>query len=167
MTRYRRGKSLLEIFQHFDRSEKLYFDSNDFVLATSDLRLETSSRVAAIAVNIMAIDGFDKVSYGEFKVFVLDSDHKLLELNIQHQLAQQLENQGRNYQTWMSDIFWSEEDSLNDSARLSTHSDRQNGMISQPVFVNCLINLGAVLTASEINRLVDRFDIHCSDVCSV
>lgn len=51
-----------------------------------------------------AVDGFDKVSYGEFKVFVLDSDHKLLELNVQEQLAQQLEQHGRGYQSWMVDM---------------------------------------------------------------
>ena len=44
------------------------------------------------------------MSYGEFKVFVLDSDHKLLELNTQEQLAQQLEQHGRDYQSWMVDV---------------------------------------------------------------
>ena len=53
MTRYRRGKSLTEIYQQFDVQNKHYFDSNDFVRATSELRLETSSRVAGIAVNLM------------------------------------------------------------------------------------------------------------------
>lgn len=53
MTRYRRGKSLMEIFQHFDRDEKRFFDAKDFVTATSDLRLETSQRVASIAVNLI------------------------------------------------------------------------------------------------------------------
>ena len=56
MTRYRRGKSLSEIYQQFDVQNKHYFDANDFVRATSELRLETSSRVAAIAVNLMGRD---------------------------------------------------------------------------------------------------------------
>jgi len=169
MTRYRRGKSLMEIYQHFDRDEKHYFDAKDFVTATSDLRLETSQRVAAIAVNLIALDGFDKVSYGEFKVFVLDSDHKLLELNIQEQLAQQLEQHGRGYQSWMVEMFWNEEDSLNDSARMSSKSerDRQNGTIQKSAFTASLQKIGAVLTSSELSRLVDRFDLHGTDMCSV
>jgi len=36
--RHRAGKSLREIYQHFDRQSKLYFDANDFMKATSDLR---------------------------------------------------------------------------------------------------------------------------------
>lgn len=166
MTRYRRGKSLLEIYQHFDRDEKHFFDAKDFVTATSDLRLETSQRVAAIAVNLIALDGYDKVSYGEFKVFVLDSDHKLLELNVQEQLAQQLEQHGRGYQAWMVDVFWNEEDSLNDSARQSER-DRQSGTIQKSAFTASLQKIGAVLTSSELSRLVDRFDLHGSDMCSV
>eukprot|EP01035_Chromulina_nebulosa_P024447 gene24447-31835_t len=169
MTRYRRGKSLTEIYQQFDVQNKHYFDSCDFVRATSELRLETSSRVAGIAVNLMAVDGYDKVCYGEFKVFVLDSDHKLLELNIQEQLAQQLEQHGREYQSWMVDVFWTDDDSLNDSARLSSKSerDRQSGAVQKQVFIAALRKIGAVLTASELNRLVDRFDMHGTDMCSV
>lgn len=58
MTRYRRGKGLPEIYQQFDRNNKKYFDANDFVQATADLRLETSTRVAAIAVNIIGMTLF-------------------------------------------------------------------------------------------------------------
>ena len=58
---------------------------------------------------------------------------------------------------------------MNDSARLSSKSerDRQSGAVQKQVFVAALRKIGAVLTASELNRLVDRFDMHGTDMCSV
>ena len=166
--RYRRGKSLQEIFQHFDRDDKSYFDAQDFIIATADLRIETSPRVANIAVNMIALDGYDKVSFGEFKVFVLDSDHKLLELNVQEQLSQMLEQKGREYSSFMIDMFWSEEESLNDSRISATgQAYRQNEYVSKIAFVTSLQHIGLVLTSSEMNRLVDRFDVHGNEMCSV
>lgn len=167
-SRYRRGKSLQEIYGHFDRNDKQYFDANDFVIATSDLRIETSNRVACIAVNLIAIDGYDKVSFGEFKVFVLDSDHKLLELNIQEQLAQLLEQKGRDYQSFMIDMFWNEEDDSNDieNVKLYRHQ-HDNEFISKNKFINSLQQIGLVLTSTEESRLIDRFDMHGNEMCCV
>jgi Ca2+-binding EF-hand superfamily protein len=168
MGRYRRGRSLQEIFEHFDRTEKTYFDARDFVVATADLRIETSPRVASIAINMIALDGYDKVSFGEFKVFVLDSDHKLLELNVQEQLAQMLEQKGREYQSFMVDMFWNEEESLNDSRVSATgQAYRQNEYVSKIAFVTSLQRIGLVLTSSELSRLVDRFDVFGNEMCSV
>lgn len=168
MARYRRGKSLQEIYQHFDRDDKYYFDSRDFVVATADLRIETSPRVASIAINMIALDGFDKVSFGEFKVFVLDSDHKLLELNVQEQLAQMLEQKGREYQSFMAEMFWNEEESLNGSRLSPTgRAYRQNEFVSKSAFVSSLQRIGLVLTSSELTRLVDRFDVYGNEMCSV
>ena len=62
---------------------------------------------------MIAIDGGDKVSFGEFKVFVNDSDHKTLTTMLQQNIAQQLERQGRKFQTWLYNIFWEEEASVN------------------------------------------------------
>jgi Ca2+-binding EF-hand superfamily protein len=167
-TRYRRGNSLQEIFQHFDRDDKNYFDARDFIVATSDLRIETSPRVASIAINMIALDGYDKVSFGEFKVFVLDSDHKLLELNVQEQLAQILEQKGREYQSFMIDMFWNEEESLTDSRTPTNRAHRQqNEFVSKSAFVSSLQRIGLILTSSEINRLVDRFDVYGNEMCSV
>jgi hypothetical protein len=44
LSRQRGGKPLLEIYRHFDRDNKMYFDAKDFVRATSDLRIETTER---------------------------------------------------------------------------------------------------------------------------
>jgi Ca2+-binding EF-hand superfamily protein len=167
MGRYRRGKSLPEIYEHFDRNDKNYFDARDFIIATADLRIETSRRVANIAINMIALDGYDKVCFGEFKVFVLDSDHKLLEMNVQEQLAQMLEQKGREYQTFMVDMFWNEEESLNGSRTPNERPYRQNEFVSKSAFVSSLQRIGLMLTSSELNRLVDRFDMYGNEMCSV
>eukprot|EP01039_Chlorochromonas_danica_P007340 gene7340-8122_t len=166
--RYRRGRSLQEIYRHFDRENKHYFDSNDFILATADLRIETSERVARIAVQQIAIDGIDQVSFGEFKVYILDPDNKLLELNVQEQLASFLEAQGRSYEGLLQDIFFTEDETVNDSrASLKYDQDREQGFVSKSAFVNGLRRIGLVLTVGEVSRLVDRFDINGNDLCSV
>ena len=175
MTRYRRGKSLLEIYGHFDRDGKQYFDANDFIIATADLKIETSNRVANIAINLIAIDGYDKVSFGEFKVFVLDSDHKLLEMNIQEQIAQFLEQKGREYQSYMIDMFWSEDDSndidnnhnYNNNRIHRKHQQNENEFLSRNRFINSLQKIGLILTSTEESRVADRFDIHGNDMCCI
>ncbi len=171
LARYRRGRSLREIYQHFDRDGKGYFDAVDFRQATADLRIETSEKVAMIAIRQIALDGITQVTFGEFKVFVLDSDHHLLALNIQEQLAHLLEQQGRDYGSWMMDCFWAEEESLSFSdsqsrTLMAFMKDRQQGLISKIAFVNALKRIGLVLTPSEVGRLVDRFDLHGNEMCS-
>jgi Ca2+-binding EF-hand superfamily protein len=171
LARYRRGRSLREIYQHFDRDGKSYFDAVDFRQATADLRIETSEKVAIIAIRQIAIDGVTQVTFGEFKVFVLDSDHHLLALNVQEQVAHLLEQQGQDYATWMMDCFWAEEESLSVSdsqsrTLMAFMKDRQQGLISKTAFVNGLKRIGLVLTPSEVSRLVDRFDVHGNEQCS-
>lgn len=167
LARYRRGRGLQEIFQHFDRDGKRFFDTNDFIQATADLRIETSERVANIAIAQMAVDGIDRVSFGEFKVFVLDADNKLLELNVQEQLASLFEQQGREYQSWMCEVFWSDDENASES-RVSAKSDKgqSQGFVSKSTFIGTLRKIGLVLTSAEVARLVDRFDIHGTDQCS-
>lgn len=163
IARYKRGRSLREIFQHFDRSRKGYFDAGDFVRATSDLRIETTDKVASIAINQIAIDDYDKVSFGEFKVYVMDTDHKLLVISVQEQLAQLLELQGRKYQSWMIEKFWEEENQLTGRGAAA----RNNGVVSAQAFITGIQKVGASLTSAEIGRLVDRFDVDGNGVISI
>ena len=85
ISRHRTGKTLQEIFQHFDRDGKGYFDIADFIRGASDLRIEITEKVARPAVSSIALDGVDKVSLGEFVVFATDPDHQTLEMNIRGQ----------------------------------------------------------------------------------
>lgn len=101
LVRYRRGRSLHEIFQHFDRRGRGYFELRDFMRATADLRIEISERVAQLAIEIMALDSRSYVTFGEFKVFVLDSEHFTLIAQVQSQLGQLYERFGHGFDQYL------------------------------------------------------------------
>jgi Ca2+-binding EF-hand superfamily protein len=150
LSRQRGGKPLLEIYRHFDRDNKMYFDAKDLVKATSDLRIETTERVAALAVNQIALDGHDNVSYGEFQVYIIDPNHKALERIIQQQLADRFERQGRSYQTECRAIFW-------DNSNLQNKEN--DGFVTVQTFISCIKKLGIKLSSIDIDRIVTRFDV--------
>lgn len=68
LKRHRTGnKTIAEIYRHFDRKGKHFFNALDFMQATADLRIETTERVAMLAVAQMALDSpRDRVSLGDF-----------------------------------------------------------------------------------------------------
>lgn len=186
LTRYRRGRSLREIFQHFDRDMKGYFDAADFIVATADLKIETSDRVAQIAIEQIALDSKSWVTFGEFTVYVLDSDHSLLESNITEQMAQLFEQHGKEFLSSILNIFYQEEDAFNDSKAsanskdsylhhlpFSSHTqiafgeESEYGSTGKSSFINSLKRIGLILTASEITRLISRFDVNGTDQCSI
>jgi hypothetical protein len=72
--------SLREIFYHFDRRNVQYFNAEDLVAAAADLRLPIGSAVAPAVIRALALDGGDKVSFGEFLVFACDPDHITLQV---------------------------------------------------------------------------------------
>lgn len=152
------GKKLAEIFRHFDRNGKLYFDAKDFVKATSDLQIETTERVAALAVAEIALDGIDSVSYGEFQVFILDPDHRALESSIQQCLAASLERHGRAYQARFHSVFWEEEKDV--TGVVSAQDDLTDGNVSIQAFVCSCQKLGLKLNKTDLDRLIRRFDVH-------
>lgn len=161
---YRMGKSLEEIYHHFDRQSKGYFDAQDFIRATSDLRIETSDRVAHVAVTQIALDGRNHVSLGEFKVFLLDEDHWELEINIQQQMATMLEKQGRKFQSRLYHVFWEQDEAFSGNDRTQA---AETGLVSKDAFLAGIQMLRLRATASEIERLSTRFDINGDGLCSV
>ena len=152
------GKHLGEIFRHFDRTGKSYFDAKDFITATSDLQIETTERVAALAVAEIALDGIDSVSYGEFQVFILDPAHRALEIAIQQRLAESLERHGRAFQASFHSVFWEEEKDLTGVS--SAQDNLTDGNVSIRAFVSSCHKLGLRLTQTDLDRLVRRFDVH-------
>ena len=152
------GKSLREIFRHFDRSGKSLFNAKDFITATADLNIEITEIVAVSAISQIALDGKDNVSYGEFAVFILDPSHHLLESQIQQYLAEQLHRRGNAFQASFHSIFW-EEDNLINTGTVSDES-LTSGMVSKRAFVSSLIKLGLKLSPTDVERLVTRFDTH-------
>ena len=158
LTRHRAGKPLVEVFRHFDRVGKTYFDSIDFIKATSDLRIETTEKVGALAVAQIALDGRDSVTYGEFKVYILDPDHQALQQFIIQHMAEQLQRQGKAFQTLLHSVFWDEENLL---TRTSTAGENRNeGSVSLKAFLSAIKKLLLRLSQSDTDRVVTRFDIH-------
>ena len=159
------GKSLEDIFLHFDRRNNGFFDAQDFIQATLDLRIETSERVAQLAIQQIAIDGGDNVSLGEFKVFVMEDSEQTFELeeNVQLQMAKQLEKQGRKFQNWLYNIFWDEDESFQGQKTQAA----QTGLVSRWAFLSAFQMLGLVLPEQDLERLVTRFDIHGNGSCNV
>jgi Ca2+-binding EF-hand superfamily protein len=152
------GKSMKDIFHHFDRKGKFYFDAKDLMVGMADLRIETSEKVADLMISLLAVDGHDKVSFGEFSVFVTDNDHLELERDVQSQVAEQLERQGRDYQMHLYNAFW---DNIDAAAGV------KSGMVGRALFERSLARLGILLNSSDIQRLITRFSIHGQDQCSV
>ena len=164
ISRYHTGKSLEDIFLHFDRRNNGFFDHQDFKQATLDLRIETSERVAQLAIQQIALDGRNNVSLGEFKVFIADPDHTTeVQENVQTQIAKQLEKQGRKFQNWLYNIFWEEDE----TQRGQNSQAAQTGLVSREAFVSAFNMLGVRLSERDLDRLVTRFDIHGNGSCSV
>jgi hypothetical protein len=114
-------------------------------------------------ISMLAIDGYDKVSLGEFMVFVADSNHQDLEKNIQQQLAEQLERQGRDYQIYLYNSFWGNTGEMNGDQS----GARESGLVDTESFKQALLKIGLRLTSSDVDRLVTRFCLHDQNLCSV
>ena len=160
IARHCTGKSLLDIYQHFDRKGKFYIDAKDLMQGLSDLRIETSEKVADLMISILAIDGYDKVSFGEFAVFITDPEHQELEQRVREQLAEQLERQGRDFQVYLFNSFWSENSSDEQNVSSQTIQSRDAGLVNSSAFRHALLKIGVQLTSSEMDRLVTRFCLH-------
>jgi Ca2+-binding EF-hand superfamily protein len=179
-----KGAKIYDLFELFVQSGRLFFDSVDLLNALAKLNISTSLAVTNIVIMHLAIDGKDKVSYGEFKVFVTDVDHKILEKLVLGQLAFQLERQGRVYEqlfrTCMTDSaievksskFSSQMNQIPytnylQSSYEASRKIKNNGMIGALEFQNALLKLGLKLNAHDLDRLSVRFDIHGGGLCAV
>ena len=124
----------------------------------------------------MALDGRDRVSFGEFCVFVMDPDHRELEEAVRAKAAALFERQGRAFQATLHSVFWEEDAKLGDAGagrgmraggrggsgnRDPRDEEEEAGLVSVHAFTTALRCLGLKdLTPPEINRLVTRFDLH-------
>ena len=117
--------------------------------------------MAAIAVELIALDGREHVSLGEFLVYILDPNHRILQDSIVKQMAEQLDKQGRVFQTLFRSLFRDKVKPLN---RALLQAD---GFISIRAFLSSLRKLGLALTQIDISRLVRRFDTNGTGItCS-
>jgi Ca2+-binding EF-hand superfamily protein len=173
LERHRGGYHLLGIFRHFDRNEKSYFDVKDLVRGLADLRIETTEKVAGLMIDQLAIDSKEKVSFGEFRVFVTDEAHKLLEEEVQVQMARRLDRFGRSFQSTFHSMLVNSDSSsphTNNSGQENHHQSAESmygGFLSAEAFVSTLTQLGLHLTSVDFDRLITRFDIDGRGLCSV
>lgn len=189
VSRYNETKNLRDIYHHFDRDGKNFFDVHDFARAAADLCIATNMHTAQLAVAHIAIDDSERarVTMGEFTVYILDPEHRQLERNLLSQLSQQLERQGKEYLIWLQKVFWEEETELRlqsdksafldatpahkveDRARRSRLQSqlREVGVVSAKAFSVSLGKLGIKLNTTDAGRLISRFDINANNECSV
>jgi Ca2+-binding EF-hand superfamily protein len=220
LVRYRRGRSLYEIYQHFDRAQQGYFDIADFIRAAADLRIEISEKVAKLAIEMIAVDSRDYVTFGEFKVYVLDAEHAVLIGQVQSQVGQLYERYGHGFDRYILGEIWKEDilhhrqhhnqsddevdadididvERVQDNVYLSSqeelarrqdpshkskshHRQHQHhpsqhpsqhpsnhAVVHRDDLARALKKIGCNLATADMSRLLDRFDIHGNDECSV
>jgi hypothetical protein len=115
------------------------------------------------------LDGVDRVSFSEFAIWITDPDHIALQTNIQIQIAEQLEQQGREYQYLIFRVLsqgHATDATHNDPSKLSP-SPATCGLVSVGAFVEALQTIGLKLSDADITRTILRFDTHGSNQCSV
>lgn len=165
LSKYRMGRSLNDIYSQFDRNHKRYFDAADFVRATAEFRMEISMKVAEIAIREIAVDSFDRVCFGEFRIYVLDPDARSLEANVQEQMAMKFELQGWPFLDNLRNMFFSEE-GLRYGQAAQRYAE-QVGLVTCKTFVYVLDRLYLKLSPNDVERLEARFDINGQGFCSV
>ena len=93
-------------------------------------------------------------------VFITDTSHNRLEVQLQQTMANALERRGRQFQSLVNSIFWVEASNVNEI-------QSQNGTVSESTFKSALNKLDLNLTTVELNRLAMRFNVHGEGHCSV
>jgi Ca2+-binding EF-hand superfamily protein len=165
---YKNGTHLRELFQVFASEGRRAVTSVDLLRALAHVD-GIDEDVASGVVKNIGIDGVEHFTFAEFKVFITDHEHKDLELAVQHQMAQQLERLGRQFQLIVNSIFLDSEQRHqigSISKRLESSQDSHSS-VSIPAFREGLTQLGLRLSPTDIQRLVTRFDLHEEGFCSV
>ncbi|CAM9846804.1 unnamed protein product, partial [Discosporangium mesarthrocarpum] len=156
------GRSVRQIFTHFDRGGCGYINVAEMSEALTDLRLRLSAEETRSLLNLMAIDGGDRVSFGEFAVFVTDPHHEELQENVCRQLQEQLEAVGRRIVAlnaaatpWRAPHYGGR----GGGGGWGRGGDRGDGLTAEE-FLEGLAALGLHLSAADSQRLLVRFDVH-------
>ncbi|CAM9340191.1 unnamed protein product, partial [Laminaria digitata] len=155
------GRSVRQVFGHFDRRRCGYVNVSEMRDALADLRLNVSPDQAQEMHSLIALDGGDRLSYAEFAVFVSDPRHNELQAHVCQQAAKQLEGLGRRSHRRAGDA------TAGRAAAEQQHDGGGGGgggderqIISTLEFLAGLEALGLGLSTSDAQRLVVRFDVH-------
>ena len=160
------GLNIQEVFDVFDKRCMRYIDAGDFMKSCAEFKIDISYATSKSAVGKIALDGSDKISFSDFAVWVTDPEYEVLEKNVQHQLADHLEQQGREYQ-YMIYRFLSESGTSDSGALRSNNKTSSPGLVSVHEFTVFLKTLGLNLPDVDVDRIVLKFDTHGTGQCSV
>lgn len=163
------GLTLREVFNLFDKRCIRYIDAGDLMKTSFEFKIDISYEISKAAVQQVAIDGVDRISFSEFAVWITDPEHKSLERTVQMQIAEQLEQQGREYQYLIYRVLSQGEATemhKSNTVKVSLPS-AACGLVSVNSFVEALKTIGLKLGEVDVDRIILRFDTHGSDQCSV
>ena len=160
------GLNLREIFHLFDKRGIRYIDAGDLMKTSFEFKIDISYEVSKACVQEIALGGVDRISFSEFAVWITDPEHRVLEKNVQIQISEQLEQQGREYQYLIYRVLsqGDESDAHNNNA-LSLPATC--GLVSVNAFVEALKTIGLKIDEVDIDRIILRFDTHGTNQCSV
>jgi len=163
------GLNLREMFNIFDKRCIRYIDAGDLFKTGQEFKIDMSYETSKSLVKLVAIDGVDRISFSEFAVWITDPDHSALQTTIQIQIAEQLEQQGREYQYLIYRVLSQgqvREKTDKDPSKIGA-SSATSGLVSVSAFVEALKTIGLELSGGDIDRIILRFDTHGSNQCSV
>lgn len=165
------GLSIQQIFHLFDMKNVRFFGSTELIETSRQyFNLNLSPPVASSLITSIAVGTYDRISYSDFLVFITDPVYQELEEKLQIQIAEQLEQQGREYQYLLYSILSQE---LTPSSAPSTATQQQNsqssssGIVSSESFRQSFNKLGFQLSSDEIDRIITKYDTHGTGKCSV
>jgi len=158
------GRSLRQVFGHFDRRQCGYFDIDDLDEALQDLCILLQPDEVAQMLCVLALDRFERISFGEFAVFVTDPHWEQLEAVVCRQLAAQLLAHGRGFN--LMDPFLQQELASKTTKSFHQDSNIQQGIVNKDRFLAGLAALGLNLHETDAQRLLVRFDVHGTGSCS-
>lgn len=175
---------LQSLFSDYDAKHTRYFEVDDLVeISKKFYNFIIPWNVAREVLSRIAIDGKMRVSYCEFVVFITDLTHRELIANVQHEICDQLEQQGMHYTYLLFSVLTgSANDDGDDMKEQSEGYRRHNdatadydnnaansaaGLVPASVFADALMKIGIDISPTDIQRLVSRMDTHGTGQCSI
>lgn len=148
LSKQQAGMSLKDVYRSLDTRYTGTLDISDFLRVLSGLVSSNnlSNAITSDLTRVLAIDGTDTVSFGEFAAFVTDSQHMQLLDKVRDQVSLQVERRGQVYVDMLFQAF--------------TRDGAKPEYVSNVIFVSGLRKIGICLPTSDINRLIVHFDTH-------
>jgi Ca2+-binding EF-hand superfamily protein len=161
--RHQQGRSLREIFHHFDRAKSGYFGAAELRRGMNDLKLNVNADLVPAVLRSIAMDGADRASLGEFTAFMSGCDFKAVEGRVVECVSRHVRGAGLAFLQRFLDAMGA---SYTSPELFPPLSDAGHGM-DRFTFIETLRRLGLTLQKDDVDSLCTRFDLHASGVISV